>query len=131
MKVNHSLRSSVMEAWSEVQKMKQKTPFPAQVLHPLKSDASSLTVEHVYHEKDAPSAPQKGTDSPTPPQRQQTAAPSPREVSSNNLSVKKRQSSPVLHAKHSLAEDLKVRNLRRAIVLSEILAPPLALRRKR
>ncbi len=138
MKVNRLFRISVMSALNEAQKMNQKFPMTAQTFDPFKSDAPDFTLAHEHkkrvEQKDSPPMPRQVAVEPVFPEPLQMKPEHPPATEGAPISrpAEKKQVPPKqAHTRNSLMKDLNGQSLRRAVILSEILAPPLALRGKR
>lgn len=137
MKASELFRLTAMSALTEMQKMGQKFPITGETFDPFQGDAPGFTLKHQRAVSPASEQPRKTY-------HVQSAAASAREQASASKSdvVEAAEYEPPLqsagpqtagrpHTHTPLAGDLNARGMRRALVLSEILAPPLALRGRR
>lgn len=132
MKASELFRVTAMSALTEMQKMGQKFPITGETFDPFKGDASGFTLKNqkvtkpaeqsrkTYHVQNTPASFTREPDA---------VSESPTSIPLAQLDTPQQPAKPREQAR--LVDDLSVCGMRRALILSEILAPPLALRGRR
>lgn len=132
MKKEQLLRVTVTSALNEAQKMvTQKFPITAATFDPFKSDTQDFTLSH---ERKAVPAPEKAPRRAAPKAKPAAVPPQEEEEEDREgpLPAERLKAPPQEEQKKAAARpligEIDRKSLRRAIVLSEILSPPLARR---
>ena len=140
MKASELFRVTAMSALTEMQKMGQKFPITGETFDPYKGDASGFTLKHQRVVSPAPDQPRKTyqVQDAAPSAREQASASEPAEGQEaaeyeprTRLVGSRAAMSTATRVQKPLSDDFNARGMRRALILSEILAPPLALRGRR
>lgn len=140
MKASELFRVTAMSALTEMQKMGQKFSITGETFDPFQGDAPGFTLKHQRpiepadqsHENQGVPVPDArelvaGPDVVRAPAPHRVPAPHEPEIRPDAPQAPR----PRPHARAALAGDLNARGMRRALILSEVLAPPLALRGRR